>query len=727
MALEIIQGTSQKPASSGELVDVLQDRLELSGRLYIGYPIVPSFDGPHPIDALLISEEKGIVIFDLIDGPNVSRFSERQDDSANRIEARLRMQRRLTRGRDLRIPIHTISFAPGASNPSPEGDRPITNRSSLVDGLSNFRWPDSDKNVCLSAMSTIETISTIRQSRVRRTTKRDNSKGAKLKRLEESISTLDNPQSRAVIETIDGVQRIRGLAGSGKTIVLALKAAYLHAQHPEWRIAVTFNTRSLKGQFRRLINAFSLEQTSLEPDWENLRIINAWGAPGGHERDGVYFEFCRAHDIEYFDYGSARHRFKIRDPFPKVCEQALREVSDVKPRYDVILIDEAQDFSPSFLQLCHKFLREPRRLVYAYDELQSLSGESLPSPDEIFGGALDDSTNVVHPPDAGRLRLATSRLPSSGRTMQDIILDRCYRNSRPVLVTAHTLGFGIYRTPPAGASSGLIQMFENATLWTEVGYYVKSGDLVDGSRVVLERNHDSSPEFLENHSAIDDLVQFKCFDSVAEQDSWVAEEIRANLGSDELRSDDIVVINPDPRTTRANVGTIRRKLFEMDIDSHLAGVDTDPDTFFHTETDSVTFTGVFRAKGNEAGMVYIINAQDCHSTGRNLATIRNQLFTAITRSKAWIRVTGVGAGMRAIMSEYDALRRQQFELDFIYPDVEVRDQLRIVHRDMTVAERRRVASRQKSLANLVEELESGEIHVEDMDRSVLEKLREFLQ
>ena len=42
-------------------------------------------------------------------------------------------------------------------------------------------------------------------------------------------------QGRAVIETVEGVQRIRGLAGSGKTIVLALKAAYLHA--PVSRVA----------------------------------------------------------------------------------------------------------------------------------------------------------------------------------------------------------------------------------------------------------------------------------------------------------------------------------------------------------------------------------------------------------------------------------------------------------------------------------------------------------
>ena len=60
-------------------------------------------------------------------------------------------------------------------------------------------------------------------------------------------------QSRAVIETARDVQRIRGLAGSGKTVVLALKAAYLHAQHPEWRIGVTFNTRSLSAQFEHSI------------------------------------------------------------------------------------------------------------------------------------------------------------------------------------------------------------------------------------------------------------------------------------------------------------------------------------------------------------------------------------------------------------------------------------------------------------------------------------------
>ena len=82
------------------------------------------------------------------------------------------------------------------------------------------------------------------------------------------------------------MQRTRGLAGSGKTIVLALKAAYLHASHPEWRIAVTFLTRSLKEHFRRLITYFTIEQTGEGPDWKYLRVIHRDMTTEGSKRPG---------------------------------------------------------------------------------------------------------------------------------------------------------------------------------------------------------------------------------------------------------------------------------------------------------------------------------------------------------------------------------------------------------------------------------------------------------
>jgi superfamily I DNA and RNA helicase len=227
-----------------------------------------------------------------------------------------------------------------------------------------------------------------------------------------------------------------------------------------------------------------------------------------------------------------------------------------------------------------------------YDELQNLSGESLPSPEEIFGKKPDGTPRVqFHSLDPGRPRT-------------DILLEKCYRNSRPVLVTAHALGFGIYRSPPKEANTGLVQMFDHPGLWEEVGYRVKNGRLEEGAEVVLERTDETSPKFLEEHSQIDDLVQFHKFQSEEDQANWLIKDIQRNLDKDELRHDDIIVINPDPISTRNKVGPIRKMLYEKGINSHLAGVDTDPDIFFQPSDQSITFTGVHRAKGNEAGMVY---------------------------------------------------------------------------------------------------------------------------
>ncbi|NOQ77269.1 MAG: AAA family ATPase [Methylococcaceae bacterium] len=584
---------------------------------------------------------------------------------------------------------------------------------SLNKEMESFSWGNRQELIYESTLSVIQSISTIRKSRTKRIVTQENSRGAKLKKLEDSIATLDSLQGKAVIETVHGVQRIRGLAGSGKTIILALKAAYLHAQHPEWRIAVTFNTRSLKGQFKRMINNFSLEQTGEEPNWENIRVINAWGAPGGGNRDGIYYEFCRTHDLQYMDYRTARNKYSADSAFSGACGQAITQCETEKKLYDVILVDEAQDFPPAFLRLCYDILGEHKRLVYAYDELQNLSGNALPSPEEMFGLRENGEPKVQF----GEIEPGTPR--------RDIILEKCYRNSAPVLVAAHAMGFGIYREPRVKGETGLVQMFDNPQLWTDIGYKLKGGELKDGCNVVLSRTEESSPKFLAEHSETDDLIQFIKFESEDEQTEWLNNQIKNNIEVEELRHDDIVVINPDPFTTRDRVGVIRRRLLDMGINSHLAGIDTDPDVFFKTEAESITFTGIYRAKGNEAGMVYIINAQDCH-TSWNLASIRNRLFTAMTRSKAWVRVLGVGEGMQRLIEEYEMLKQHLFQLDFNYPTKEQREHLKMIHRDMTVQERKRLEERKNDLSQLVNDLEDGSVLLDDLDDDLRQKLRVLL-
>ena len=717
MSVSIIRGTNNKPASSQTLIGRISKCVDLEGELFIGYPIISTPEGRHPIDALWISRGRGIVLFDLIEGSVPSDFQDRQDDLANKLESRLKTHRELMRRRDLIVPIHTISFAPGMRqiDANVDDEYLLANNETLDGKITGIgMWNDSNEDVYRTALSAIQSISTIRKSRTIRRRIQEDSRGAKLKRLEDSIATLDAQQSRAVIETVDGVQRIRGLAGSGKTIVLALKAAYLHAQHPDWRIAVTFHTRSLKGQFRHLINSFFLQQTGEEPDWDNLRVLNAWGASGGVDRDGIYSEFCRTHDVVCYDFRAARNAFGRETEFSGACRHALSQTREIKAAYSAILVDEAQDFPPEFLRLCYQFLDKAKRLVYAYDELQSLAGESLPSPEQIFGYNADGSPKV-------RLEYE----PNDDRR-RDVILNVCYRNSRPLLVAAHALGFGIYRDAENIGSTGLVQMFDVPQLWEDIGYRVKEGELSSGSHVTLQRTNETSPKFLENHSPLKDIIRFIAFEEEQEQNNWLVNEIRRNLEEDHLRHDDIIVINPDPVTTRESVGPIRSRLLEMGIECHLAGVDTDPDIFFRLGTGSVTFTGVFRAKGNEAGMVYIINAQDCQSAYWNLASIRNRLFTAITRSKAWVRVLGVGDKMVKLKREYEQLVSHNFELKFKYPSDKQRQQLRVIHRDMTEQERKKLRNKDRALVDLVKDLEAGKIHAEDLNEKAIMKLRELL-
>jgi superfamily I DNA and RNA helicase len=694
--IEVVWGSSkEKPISSRSLAEDLTSSLEGDGYLYLGYPIIGSPTGPIKLDALLVSSSYGLVAFDLVEGTDLGEFTARQDDIASMLEVRLKPYSGLKTGRVLKFDINVVTYAPAKPHlPQCEAPYFVANRLDIGRSVKAFNWTAA-QGVFQNLVAAVQVVTSIRAGKQKREPKKADSRGAKLKRVEESIANLDQHQSQAVIETVEGVQRIRGLAGSGKTIVLALKVAYLHAQNPSWRIAVTFNTRSLKEQFRRLINNFTIEQTGTEPDWDCIDIINAWGGPGDRERDGVYHKFCRLNEVPFFDFSSAKRKFGDGKEFSGACADALAATKQPVPIYDLMLIDEAQDLPAAFLRLCYVSLSSPGRLVYAYDELQSLTGSAVPPPEELFGVDTDGNPLV-------RLN------QEEGGPRQDIILEKCYRNSRPLLATAHALGFGIYR------DKGLVQIFDQDTLWTDVGYVVEEGELSGGKQVTLARTPATSPEFLENHSSPDDLIQFHRFASAAEQTSWLVQAIQADIKDSELRPEDIVVINPNPLTTQKEVGPARQQLFTNDINSELAGVSTSADVF--SKAGCVTFTGIFRAKGNEAGMVYIMNAQDCASGWDKTATAlnRNRLFTAITRSKAWVRILGVGSNMDLLTQEWERLKQNDYKLRFQYPTDDEKKLLRVINKEMQGKGRARRKAVRANRDLLLQAAEKGEVDLDQL-------------
>lgn len=706
--LNIVRGDlKNKPITSEKLASFFETKKEeLEGTLYIGYPIIGTANGGFQIDSLLVTKEYGLIAFHLEEGTNTNiNYQDIQDEYYTKIKSKLIQYKELTEKKDLAIDINIISFVHAWTDiPNRDDDYPCFNDTSNLDiYLNTLQWTNS--NYYEKLLSVLQSITTIRKTKSRQYVRKEDSRGAKLKRLEESIANLDRQQSSAVIETVEGVQRIRGLAGSGKTIILALKVAYLHAKNPDWKIAVTFNTRSLKEQFKKLIRMFTYEHINEEPNWENIDIIHAWGAPS---YEGIYFNLCKEHNIEYFDFKSAKRLTSAYGKeFDKVCEKALSEIKNFTTKYDMIVVDEAQDFSSDFLKICYNILKEPKRLIYAYDELQSLNKKSMESPEKIFG--LNQN---------GQPLVKLENLPNKPK--QDIILYKCYRNSKEILTTAHALGFGIYYKE---TKLPAIQMFENSELWKDIGYSVIEGNLADGEHVKLSRTSESSPEFLSNHSPINDLIQFHAFENNEQQVEYVVSEIVKNIQEDELTFDDIIVINTNPLETQKVVGLFRQKLFEKNINSNLAGVSTSPD-IFHTN-DAITFTGIYRAKGNEAAIVYVINAQYCYS-GYELSKKRNILFTAMTRAKAWVRVCGYGSDMQKLASEYEEVKNKGFTLDFKYPTQEERKEMNIINRDMTAEEKQKVKKSEKSLKDILEDLKAGRVRKEDLPSDIIEELKQLL-
>lgn len=105
-----------------------------------------------------------------------------------------------------------------------------------------------------------------------------------------------------------------------------------------------------------------------------------------------------------------------------------------------------------------------------------------------------------------------------------------------------------------------------------------------------------------------------------------------------------------------------------------------PEDFFRE--DSVVYSSVRRAKGNETYMVYIVNAQKCVNSLQRRSD-RNALFTAVTRSKGWVKVLGYGEDMTVLQEEFEEIKRQDFKLHFDkYPTKEEQKQIFLNNQDV---------------------------------------------
>lgn len=650
--MDIVRGVISNNTATESLINELE-KLDIDGTLYLGYPLRAMDDLTTSLDAMLVSREYGLIVFSF----NSVNSEDVRDELYYQIEYTFRKYPQLRNKRSL-------AFSPKVWTYSIEkmlsSEEDVVNQGNIVARLEHNK-EEMEADIYRQLVSALQKVSTFKSVSARAISNED-SKGAKISKIERAIANLDEWQKKAAFENPEGIQRIRGLAGLGKTVVLAIKAAYLHFQYPDWDIAVTFYTQSLAQQFKRMINTFYREYTDESINEDKLHILHAWGSS---TTDGIYSAVCKNLGIVPENYSLALQKYGRGKEFSGVIDTVYNLINNSVKKYDAILIDEAQDMPANFFKLCYKLTKDAHKIIYAYDELQNLSSDSMPSLSKMFGARED-----------GQAIISLENEPN--KPMKDIVLPVCYRNTRWALTLAHALGFGIYREQ-------LVQFFNNSQLWTDIGYSIVEGSLDENREVSLRRSDESSPEYFnELLNAQDSVKIIPAFESNYQQYEWIAQEIEKNITIDELNPEDIMVIFPDAYSSKKEYFEFVDFLERRNIGSNLAGVTTQRNIFF--EKDNITCSSIYRAKGNECAMVYIVNSEHCYS-GTELIKKRNALFTAITRSKAWVTICGVGEDMNKLADEAKMCIDNDFKLDFTVPTDEEISKMRRVHRELTIEDK----------------------------------------
>lgn len=698
-------GTKVDVQAIDSLIDALEALVEADATFYVGYPVAATTETAITVPALLISTTYGLVCFSVVASARKEELVALKDQQRRIV---LPLKAKLLQNPDLAgddfdlgFRINVVTYALQSETSDDLVNAKIVNSEHLSKALAECS--PFEIKFLPSINATIERVANIRPKSKRTIATTPTSKGSILKRIENEIANLDSWQKAAAIETPDGPQRIRGLAGSGKTIVLALKAAYLHGEHPEWKIGVTFHTRALTQQLASLTKRFYFDDYRESPDKERLRILHSFGS---NSEPGIYSVICSAYGIQPRDFGYAKRTYGFSKAFEGICGELLPLVeANPKILFDALLIDEAQDLPKEFLRLAYLCTRD-HRLIWAYDDLQNLGDYQMTSLKETFG------TN-----EHGEPLVRLENRPKHPR--QDIILPKCYRNTPWALVTAHALGSGIYR-----AGGKLVQHPDDPMLWADIGYEVVEGHLALGEQVVIRRSQDASPRFFYDLMDRDDAVKFLRFNDDQDQFVAVARLISEDLSAGQLYPHDIAVVFPNAIDAERRGMAFRQFLSDQGIKAHIVGVTSSRDEF-HQE-NQVAISGPYRAKGNEAPVIYLMDANYCAS-GVELIKRRNILFTAITRSRGWVRVCGIGTHMDTLTEEFYQLQRNDFQLRFKIPTPDELRQMRTLYRDISESEKKKVDEFARAFSKISAGGQDAQALLQALPREMRERIIRSLQ
>ncbi|MCD2346850.1 DEAD/DEAH box helicase [Clostridium guangxiense] len=308
-----------------------------------------------------------------------------------------------------------------------------------------------------------------------------------LDKVKKKIILFDGMQSRFIYEKVDKSQVIiQGLAGTGKTELLLHKLRETYIKIKNSRIVFTcFNkvlADDMKNRIPRFFNFMKVEE---QIEWDSrLWVFSSWGSQSV-PNSGLYSYICSKYGLQF-------KRFSYINTFDKVCEDAceqLKLIENLEPCFDYIFIDESQDFSQSFFDLCSLVTKV--RIYIAGDIFQN-----------IFDMNIENSVEC------------------------DYLLNKCYRTDPKTLMFAHSIGMGLYEKP-------VIRWLEDRE-WESCGYeYERKNGKFILSRTPIRR--------FEDVESINSIQLRGCsIDYFTEEILTCIDEIRQNNST--VSPDDIAVV-----------------------------------------------------------------------------------------------------------------------------------------------------------------------------------------
>lgn len=161
------------------------------------------------------------------------------------------------------------------------------------------------------------------------------------------------PRFREIVKPKPGHHRVQGVAGSGKSFLIAHRAAAIANMRLNV-LVICFNI-TLRNYLIDLIN-----KCPIDFSWDNIRV--------------AYFHGFLSDEAA--SLGLVYNDRKEKDtPIPIVLDE-LKEMLRLSPRglYDAILIDEGQDFQPDWYQFLTSYLNQRNELLLVADRQQNIYG-----------------------------------------------------------------------------------------------------------------------------------------------------------------------------------------------------------------------------------------------------------------------------------------------------------------------------------------------------------------